>query len=126
MQRALALAGRVPVEVTLEGGPIRPGDLLTTSSVPGHAMRAAEPWRGGLLGTALTAFGGEGDAARKDRTGTVVVFLALERAPACDPAVELRLTERLEKQGAELRAEQEARLRLEERLSALEQRLGGR
>jgi hypothetical protein len=38
--------------------------------------------------------------------------------------VERRLSERLEKQDAELRAEHEARLRLEERLSALEQRLG--
>jgi hypothetical protein len=123
MQRALALAGRVPVKVTLEGGPIRPGDLLTSSSVPGHAMRAVEPWRGGLLGTALTAFGGEGDAARKERIGTVVVFLALERAPSCDPSVERRFEERLQQQDAELRAEREARLRLEERLAALERRL---
>ena len=35
----LALAGRVPVKVTDENGPIRPGDLLTTSSTPGHAMK---------------------------------------------------------------------------------------
>ncbi|MDP7506093.1 MAG: hypothetical protein QF362_01475, partial [Candidatus Woesearchaeota archaeon] len=35
----LSLAGRVPVKVTLENGNIEPGDLLTTSSTPGHAMK---------------------------------------------------------------------------------------
>jgi len=35
----LALAGRVPVKVTDENGPINPGDPLTTSSTPGHAMK---------------------------------------------------------------------------------------
>ena len=35
----LALTGIVPVKVTNEGGPIRPGDLLVSSSTPGHAMR---------------------------------------------------------------------------------------
>ncbi len=38
-QALLALIGIVPVKVTSEGGPIRPGDLLVTSSTPGHAMR---------------------------------------------------------------------------------------
>jgi hypothetical protein len=38
----LALAGRVPVKVTAENGPIRPGDLLVASSTPGHAMRAPQ------------------------------------------------------------------------------------
>jgi hypothetical protein len=35
----LTLAGRIPVKVTDENGPIRRGDLLTTSSRPGHAMK---------------------------------------------------------------------------------------
>jgi len=35
----LALIGIVPVKVTDEGGPIQPGDLLVSSSTPGHAMR---------------------------------------------------------------------------------------
>ncbi|MEN8228332.1 MAG: hypothetical protein ABFS38_09285 [Bacteroidota bacterium] len=35
----LALTGRVPVKITEENGPIEPGDLLTTSSIPGHAMK---------------------------------------------------------------------------------------
>jgi hypothetical protein len=37
----LALSGIVPVKVTNEGGPIQPGDLLVSSSTPGHAMRWA-------------------------------------------------------------------------------------
>jgi len=39
----LALIGIAPVKVTNEGGPILPGDLLITSSTPGHAMRWAGP-----------------------------------------------------------------------------------
>ncbi|MFO7935351.1 MAG: hypothetical protein R6U78_14880 [Bacteroidales bacterium] len=35
----LALTGRVPVKVTDENGPIQPGDLLTSSSTGGHAMK---------------------------------------------------------------------------------------
>ena len=59
-QRApLALAGRVPVKVTSENGPIRIGDPLTVSSIPGHAMLATEP--GAIVGTALQSWtGGEG------------------------------------------------------------------
>jgi len=36
----IALSGRVPCKVTDEGGPIKRGDLLTSSSTPGHAMKA--------------------------------------------------------------------------------------
>jgi hypothetical protein len=35
----VAVLGIVPVKVTDENGPIQPGDLLTTSSTPGRAMR---------------------------------------------------------------------------------------
>ena len=35
----LALAGRVPVKVTNENGNIKIGDLLTTSSISGYAMK---------------------------------------------------------------------------------------
>ena len=38
-QALLALLGIVPMKVTNEGGPIQPGDLLTTSSSPGYAMK---------------------------------------------------------------------------------------
>lgn len=36
----LAVVGVVPVKVSTENGAIRPGDMLTTASIPGHAMRA--------------------------------------------------------------------------------------
>ncbi len=39
MKPAVALAGRVPVKVTDENGPIQKGDLLTTSSKAGYGMR---------------------------------------------------------------------------------------
>ncbi|MCD6566254.1 MAG: hypothetical protein J7K53_09965 [Bacteroidales bacterium] len=35
----LSLAGRVPVKVTDENGPIKRGDFLTSSSIPGYAMK---------------------------------------------------------------------------------------
>jgi len=35
----LALIGIVPMKATDEGGPIEPGDLLTSSSTPGYAMK---------------------------------------------------------------------------------------
>ncbi len=38
-ERLLALAGRVPVKATAENGNIMPGDLLTTSSKKGYAMK---------------------------------------------------------------------------------------
>ena len=50
----LAVVGIVPVKVTTENGPIRPGDLLTSSSTPGHAMRAgARPVIGTVIGKVL-------------------------------------------------------------------------
>jgi hypothetical protein len=51
----LALLGRVPVKATTENGPIRPGDLLTSASKPGYAMRCESPklCEGALLGKAL-------------------------------------------------------------------------
>jgi len=52
----IALAGRVPVKVTLENGEIHRGDFLTPSSTPGYAMRATEP--GISIGRALTDFDG--------------------------------------------------------------------
>lgn len=36
----VAITGIVPTKVSAENGAIRPGDLLTTASMPGHAMRA--------------------------------------------------------------------------------------
>ena len=56
-QPLLALMGRVPVRATSENGPIRVGDLLTSSSVPGAVMRCrdAADCGGALVGKALEA-----------------------------------------------------------------------
>ena len=51
----MALMGRVYVKATAENGPIRPGDLLTTASKPGYAMRCPDLslCEGALVGKAL-------------------------------------------------------------------------
>ncbi len=51
----VALSGRVYCRVTAANGPIRAGDLLTTSDVPGTAMRVDDPARaqGAILGKAM-------------------------------------------------------------------------
>jgi hypothetical protein len=56
----LAVVGVVPVKVTSENGPIKPGDKLTTSSTAGHAMKADKhPEVGTVIGKALTALDGK-------------------------------------------------------------------
>ncbi len=49
----LALVGIVPCKVSAENGAINPGDLLVTSSTPGHAMRDDDPKVGTVVGKAL-------------------------------------------------------------------------
>jgi len=50
----LAVVGVVPVKASAENGPIRPGDLLVASSLPGHAMKAEpNPPVGTVIGKAL-------------------------------------------------------------------------
>ena len=55
-QRQVGLVGHILVNVTSENGSINPGDFLTTSSLPGHAMKATEP--GVTVGKALESFDG--------------------------------------------------------------------
>jgi hypothetical protein len=52
----VALTGRVYCWADASNGPIEPGDLLTTSDTPGHAMKAADPARtpGAVIGKAMT------------------------------------------------------------------------
>ena len=54
----MAVIGIVPCKVSAENGPIRRGDLLTSSRTPGHAMRCADRRRcsGAIVGKALAAF----------------------------------------------------------------------
>ena len=52
----IALAGRVYVLAITENGAIKSGDLLTTSSTPGHAMKATDSSKsnGAIIGKAMT------------------------------------------------------------------------
>ena len=68
----LALVGRVPVKVTDENGAIKIGDLLTTSSKKGHAMKCNDKLRGigAIIGKALEAHD-SGD-------GKIIVLISLQ------------------------------------------------
>jgi len=63
----LALAGRVPVKVTDENGPIQKGDYVTSSSTAGHAMKATHA--GNCLGIAMEDFNGT--------SGTITILIKL-------------------------------------------------
>ena len=56
---AVSLLGKVYCFADASYGAITPGDLLTTSNTPGHAMRAADAARclGSIMGKALGALG---------------------------------------------------------------------
>jgi len=62
----VAIVGVVPTKVNDENGPIHPGDLLTTSGVPGYAMKASPVFVNGvniypagtIVGKALEALTG--------------------------------------------------------------------
>ncbi len=59
----VALSGRVYALATAANGPIKPGDLLTTAEVPGHAMKATDfvRWQGAVIGKAMSVLeNGEG------------------------------------------------------------------
>jgi hypothetical protein len=57
----LAVMGIVPVKVTAANGPIRPGDMLTPSAVPGRAMRSRRIVPGTIIGKAMEGLeSGEG------------------------------------------------------------------
>jgi hypothetical protein len=68
----IALAGRVWVKCDAGAAPIRPGDLLTTAKLPGHAMAATDASRaaGAILGKAMTGL--------EAGTGMVLVLVSLQ------------------------------------------------
>ncbi|HEY5912430.1 MAG TPA: hypothetical protein VJA21_17650 [Verrucomicrobiae bacterium] len=68
----VALSGRVYVQADASTAPIKPGDLLTTSATPGHAMKVTDHARaqGAILGKAMTGL--------KEATGLVLVLVTLQ------------------------------------------------
>jgi hypothetical protein len=69
----VALAGRVYCNVDATGGPIRPGDLLTTSATPGYATKATDYAcaQGAILGKAMESL----EAGEK---GQILVLVTLQ------------------------------------------------
>jgi hypothetical protein len=70
--RNVALSGRVYVMADASNGQIKPGDLLTTSSTPGHAMKVTDHAKaqGAILGKAMTSL--------KNGKGGVLVLVSLQ------------------------------------------------
>ena len=67
----LALVGKVYCKVDATHAPVEVGGLLTTSSTPGHAMKATDPQRafGAVIGKALRPL--------RDCTGLIPVLVSL-------------------------------------------------
>lgn len=68
----MALSGRVYVRADATFGAIKPGDLLTTSDTPGHAMKVTDHLQaqGAILGKAMSAL--------DDGRGFVLVLVTLQ------------------------------------------------
>lgn len=68
----VALSGRVYVQADTSNGAIQPGDLLTTSVTPGHAMKVTDHTRsqGAVIGKAMSAL--------EDGSGMVLVLVTLQ------------------------------------------------
>ena len=68
----VALSGRVYVQADAAFGAIKPGDLLTTSETPGHAMKVIEHAKaqGAILGKAMSSL--------KQGKGMVLVLVTLQ------------------------------------------------
>jgi hypothetical protein len=68
----VALTGRVYVQADASNGTIKPGDLLTTSGVPGYAMKVTDHAKaqGAILGKAMTGL--------SEGKGMVLVLVTLQ------------------------------------------------
>jgi hypothetical protein len=68
----IALLGKTCCKVDTRYSPIEVGDLLTTSSTPGHAMKATDPVRafGSIIGKALHSL--------NSGTGMIPILIALQ------------------------------------------------
>jgi hypothetical protein len=68
----VALTGRVYCHVDASFGEIEPGDLITTSSTPGHGMKVGDhdQAQGAIIGKAMTGL--------KEGRGLVLVLVSLQ------------------------------------------------
>ncbi len=69
----VALAGRVYCNVDASDGAVEPGDLLTTSTIPGYAMKATDlsSAQGAILGKAMERLG-------RGKKGQILVLVTLQ------------------------------------------------
>jgi hypothetical protein len=74
----VAITGIVPLKASAENGAILPGDLLTSSSIPGHAMKASPVTIDGVTfyipGTIL----GKALEPLEEGTGVILVLVTLQ------------------------------------------------
>lgn len=68
----VALSGRVYVQADASSGAIKPGDMLTTSDIPGHAMKVGDHTRaqGAVIGKAMSSL--------PEGRGLVLVLVTLQ------------------------------------------------
>jgi len=73
----VALSGRITCKVSTENGPIELNDHLTTSSTPGHAMKASDEDQsfGTIVGKALESFDG---GPNGETTGFITILVTLQ------------------------------------------------
>jgi hypothetical protein len=66
------LLGKLYCKVDAQSSPIEVGDLLTTSCIPGHAMKASDPRKafGSVIGKALRPL--------KEGRGLIPILIALQ------------------------------------------------
>lgn len=71
-RKPVGLMGKVYCKVDADSSPIEVGDMLTTSSTPGHAMKAEDPFRafGAVIGKALQSI--------KSGKGLISILISLQ------------------------------------------------
>ena len=71
-RQPVALLGKVYCKVDAQYAPVEVGDLLTTSSTPGHAMKVSDPLKafGAVIGKALRPF--------REGQGLMPILIALQ------------------------------------------------
>jgi hypothetical protein len=107
----LAIYGYFPAKVTLENGPIRRGDPITSSSKPGYGMKATQACK--IVGYAL-------EDANKEGTIQVFAHLTDYAAPAV-AALQAQVRQLLREKSAQMAALKTRGATLGARVSALEQ-----
>lgn len=79
-QVPIALSGQVPLKVSTMNGPIQKGDYLTSSSIPGVAMKATKP--GPVVAQALQSYNSSG-------VGQIITFVNITYADPNDALASL-------------------------------------